>query len=186
MPGKNGIHACPAGPAGGERKFMTARFTVEWGSVILSVNGRPVPFTVSDLPCCTERFRVKRRVRLSCQIPNDVEGKSVSIKCQVRFHSGINVEPFEETGEDLALVSYYWGDHKLSIGTLGDRKGTRYVYTGEGLEIVADHSPGTVDFYIAWLEMCGDAEERERQDIYTWFAADPSCDNSQNSREQRA
>ena len=31
-----------------------------------------------------------------------------------------------------------------------------------------------MEFYIAWLEMSENKVEKERQEIYTWLAADPS------------
>lgn len=159
---------------------MPLQFSAEWGTVIVLVNGDPTPFEVRNLPCCTKRFRVNGRVRLSCSIPEIVNEKGTSIKCQIRFHDGIYAPPCEETGEELALVSYYWDNYKLSIGTLGDRKDTRYNYTNDGLEMITTSSPSHVAFYIAWIEWNGDKQERERQDIFPWFAADPACDTGRS------
>ena len=45
---------------------------------------------------------------------------------------------------------------------------------GDGLEIITKCSISRVEFYIAWLEMSENKVEKERQEIYTWLAADPS------------
>lgn len=158
----------------GEENTMSEPFLAEWGTASLFVNGRPAQCTVKNLPCCTEQFCVKGRVCLSCRIPKSVHSEETSIKCRVLFHDASEVEPCAETGEDLALVSYYVHAYKISVGTLGDQKDTRYVYTSDGLEIVTKCKISRVEFYIAWLEMSETQVERERQEIYTWLAADPS------------
>ena len=120
----------------GEGNTMAEQFLAEWGTAILFVNGRPAQCTVKALPCHTEQFCVKGRVCLSCSIPKSVHSEETSIKCRVLFHDASDVEPCTETGEDLALVSYYFHNYKISVGTLGDQKDTRYVYTSDGLEII--------------------------------------------------
>lgn len=153
---------------------MSEQFLAEWGTASLFVNGKPAQCTIKNLPCRTEQFCVKGRVCLSCSIPKSVHSEETSIKCRVRFHGASDVEPCAETGEDLALVSYYLHNYKISVGTLGDQKDTRYLYTSDGLEIITKCTISRVEFYIAWLEMSENKVEKERQEIYTWLAADPS------------
>lgn len=162
----------------GERNTMAEQFLAEWGTAILFVNERPAQCTVKALPCHTEQFCVKGRVCLSCSIPKSVHSEETSIKCRVLFHGASDVDPCEETGEELALVSYYLHNYKISVGTLGDQKDTRYLYTSDGLEIVTKCKISRVEFYIAWLEMSENQAEKERQEIYTWLAADPSYHKS--------
>ena len=153
---------------------MSEQFSAEWGTAALFINGKPAQCTVKNLPCRTGQFCVKGRVCLSCRIPKSVHSEETSIKCRVLFHGASDVEPCAETGEDLALVSYYLHNYKISVGTLGDQKDTRYLYTSDGLEIITKCIINRVGFYIAWLEMSENKVEKERQEIYTWLAADPS------------
>lgn len=162
----------------GEGNTMAEHFLAEWGTASLFVNGRPEQCTVKNLPCRTEQFCVKGRVCLSCRIPKSVHSEETSIKCRVLFHDASDVEPCEETGEELALVSYYLHNYKISVGTLGDQKDTRYLYTSDGLEIITKCTINRVEFYIAWVEMSENKVEKERQEIYTWLAADPSYHKS--------
>lgn len=157
---------------------MPEKFLAEWGTAVVLVNGSSTQFAVKNLPRCTEQFCVKGRVSLSCSIPKSVNSKETSIKCRVLFHDALDVQPCEETGEELALVSYYFHNYKLSVGTLGDQKNTRYVYTSDGLEIITNSNISRVEFYIAWLEMSENKVEKERQEVYTWLAADPSYHKS--------
>ena len=157
-----------------EEDNILTKYSAEWGTAMVFINGSPVQFTARRLPCHTEQFCVRGRVSLACDVPAAAHGGYISIKCQIQFPDGIDPEPCEETGEDLALVSYYWDSRKLSVGTIGDRQDTRYVYTNDGLEIITKSDLHRVEFYIAWLEMGGSKTERERQDIYTWLAADPT------------
>ena len=112
----------------GEGNTMAEQFLAEWGTAILFVNGRPAQCTVKALPCHTEQFCVKGRVCLSCSIPKSVHSEETSIKCRVLFHDASDVEPCTETGEDLALVSYYFHNYKISVGTLGDQKDIRKAF----------------------------------------------------------
>ena len=161
-----------------EGNTMAEQFLAEWGTAILFVNGRPAQCTVKALPCHTEQFCVKGRVCLSCGIPKNVNSKETSIKCRVLFHGASEVESCAETGEELALVSYYLHNYKISVGKLGDQKDTRYLYTSDSLEIITKCTISRVEFYIAWLEMSENKVEKERQEIYTWLAAAPSYHKS--------
>lgn len=84
----------------------------------------------------------------------------------IQVHSG------SETGEELAMLSLYWENNKLSIGTKGDLQGVKYNYLEKALEVILQENPGQLIFYVAWMEIT----DIEREAIYTWFAADPFYD----------
>lgn len=98
--------------------------------------------------------------------------KEINIKCLFQPKEEIKLNPCVETGEDLALVSFYMGDTKLSIGTEGDIPGIQYEYFDNGLQLVTELELSEIVFYIASKKMVN----AEKEDIYTWFAADPAFD----------
>lgn len=87
-----------------------------------------------------------------------------------RHKEGHKVTSFPETGENLALISFYWEKNKLSIGTTGDIAGVKYSYLDNAINLSMQQNPVQIIFYVAWMEMVNP----EKEDIYTWFAADPS------------
>jgi hypothetical protein len=83
-----------------------------------------------------------------------------------------NVEYGSESGERLELQSYWSDNIKLSIGTEGEIPGVQYEYLKNCLRIRIEQSVPimTIKYYVAWLTM----SNKEVEDIYTWFGADPT------------
>ncbi|WP_132085135.1 hypothetical protein [Harryflintia acetispora] len=141
------------------------------GEIKILVNNEENNYVIKELEDCCHYFHVKHRLKLTCKIPKQLI-ENISIKCLIISNDIVKFEPCIETGENLALVSFYRGRTKLSIGTKGDIPGTQYVYLDNGIELILQKNKGEVYFYVAWLEM----KDVEKEDIYTWFAADPAFD----------
>ena len=97
-----------------------------------------------------------------------------SCTCEFSAHpeyDDTNVEP----GEQLVLKSWYRDNLKISIGTEDDEnndKGFSVECLDDGLRIIANrtYKMNELVFCVAWTYL----SDVEKEDIYTWFAADPS------------
>lgn len=141
------------------------------GEIKIFINEIEVSYDCIELINYSRFFSVKKRFKLVCEIPKSLIG-NIDIKCTIKIKEDIQVESGPETGEDLALISFYWENNKLSIGTQGDIQGIKYNYLKNGMELIMEENPEYIIFYVAWLDM----KNVEKEDIYTWFAADPSYD----------
>lgn len=144
----------------------------ELGEINILINGKEISY--NDIECINQSqyFSVKERHKLICNIPKQLEN-DINIKCVIDTNGDKQIISCPETGENLALISFYKRKSKLSIGTKGDIQGIKYVYLDNGIELRMQKNLGQVIFYVAWLEM----EDTEREDIFTWFAADPAYDD---------
>lgn len=139
------------------------------GEIKILVNGEEMPYKYIELVNHSQYFSVKNRFKLICEVPKYLD-KNINIECIVDIKKDMKVTSFPETGENLALISFYWEKNKLSIGTTGDIAGVKYSYLDNAINLSMQQNPGQIIFYVAWLEMVNP----EREDIYTWFAADPA------------
>lgn len=98
-------------------------------------------------------------------------GEGMVIECVLDVENKIKPRTIIESGEDLALISFYSDNTKLSVGVMGDRKGIKYEYLENGIRIkvLENQVDNSMLVNIAWLHMTNPSEE----DIYCWFAADP-------------
>ena len=140
----------------------------ELGEIKILVNGKEVPYKSVELINHSRYFSVEKRFKLICDVPKQTRG-NISIKCMIDIKKNIKATSCSETGENLALISFYWGKNKLSIGTKGDIEGVKYSYLDDAISLEMQQNPRQMIFYVAWLEMI----DLEKEDIYTWFAADP-------------
>ena len=143
----------------------------ELGEIIILINEMSIDFSAIELPKMDRSFSVNGRYRLDYQIPKQFLNKNIEIRCLLKNEQSNILERNIESGENLALISFYSQNVKLSIGTRGDRKGVKYKYLENGIQI-SGYQLFESPFYIAWIYM----EDRNSQEIYTWFAADPSFD----------
>jgi hypothetical protein len=143
----------------------------ELGEIIILINERSVNFNAMELPEMDKSFSVNARYRLDYQIPKIFLNKNIEIKCMLKNEHNNILERNIESGENLALISFYSSNIKLSIGTRGNREGVKYKYLENGIQI-SGYQFIESPFYVAWLYM----EDRDSQEVYTWFAADPSFD----------
>lgn len=142
------------------------------GPVEILADGRPLPYRCTPLPLQSQRFRVDGRWRLDCLLPGTTA--PVEMQCRIAVDPALPVTCGPETGEALALLSFTWNNDKLSMGTEGDLPGVTCHYEETGMRLRFISGPGAVSFYLAWLTMT----EPEREEIYPWFAADPSFDET--------
>ena len=125
-------------------------------------------FKVQSLPHAAKNFIVDQRYQVSL----DQINKGNIVDCILNVESDLNITSLIETGEDLALISFYKDTSKLSIGVIGDRKGIKYKYLNNGIRMVIlnDQPSELMPMNVAWLCM----NNPEVEDIYCWFAADPT------------
>lgn len=142
------------------------------GPVQIFADGQAIPYRCTALPLQGRRFRVEGRWRLDCLLPDTTA--PVEVVCRIAVNETRLVTAWPETGEALALMSFRWGDSKLSIGTEGDLPGVSYCYEKNGMRLRFLNGPVWISLYLAWLTMT----EPDREEIYPWFAADPSSDET--------
>lgn len=143
----------------------------DFGNIIIKVNDLEIPTNIVQLPLKDKNFSVDGRVKLICKWPKN----SISIQnieCLLDDEKASEFKNCVETGEDLALISFYKDSLKLSIGTKGDIFGLTYNYLQNGIQIKDTTGLTEIVFYIAWIKM----NDQEKEEIYTWFAADPCSD----------
>lgn len=141
------------------------------GEIKILVNEHEVCYECVELTNHIRYFKVKKRYQLICKVPETLKG-NIRIKCIITLKEGVKVTSGPETGENLALISFWWQNSKLSIGTIGDIEGVQYSYLENAMELKMRENPEQVVFYVAWIDMI----DEEKEDIYTWFAADPRYD----------
>lgn len=144
---------------------------IQIGNILVMVNEKEVNFSVKKLPIISESFSVNERYKITFNIEHFVYNE-VNIKCVFQPKEENDLLSCIESGENLALISFYLGDTKLSIGTEGDIPQIHYRYLDNGLELKTNLKIPEIVFYVAWVKM----KDKEIEDIYTWFAADPSFD----------
>lgn len=142
------------------------------GEIKILINRREVSYESIELVNCNHYFSVKKRFKLICNIPKHLK-RNINIACKIEIKRNAQVKSGPETGENLALISFYWEKSKLSIGTRGDIQGVKYNYLDNSIGLIMPQNPQQIIFYVAWLEMLEPAKE----DIYTWLAADPKYDD---------
>ncbi|MBQ4058142.1 MAG: hypothetical protein IJD40_04325 [Lachnospiraceae bacterium] len=141
------------------------------GAIVLKVNHKIINYNTTELKNTTLQFSVDKRYRLSSKV---LFNRGDLLECLILPKNRIVFEKCIETGENLSLISFYWQDIKLSIGTQGDLDDRVYEYSENGIKICFKDSASDIRFYIAWKEM----KNKEKEDIYTWFAADSAFDEN--------
>ena len=141
------------------------------GKIEILINGKAVKYDYIELNNYGYCFNVEGRFKLLCNTPKEY-GNNIDIRCVIEIKDKIQAESGPETGENLALLSLYWNNYKLSIGTKGALDGVEYIYEKNALRLVTTENLGQVIFYVAWI----DKRKPGQEDICTWFAADPAYD----------
>lgn len=144
----------------------------ELGKIKILVNGQEMTYKCIELINHSQYFSVKKRFKLICEVPKHL-AENINIECILNIKGDLKVTSYPETGENLALISFYWEKSKLSIGTIGDIVGVKYGYLDNAISLSMQQNPGQIVFYVAWLEMVNP----EKENIYTWFAADPAYES---------
>lgn len=139
------------------------------GNIVVRINNKEVNIETLELPLEGRNFHVDGRYKIVCTLPEKFETPCY-IECLLENNENSKCNSCIETGENLALISFYNGNCKLSLGTQGDIQGLIYNYLDNGIEIVDNIGLKKISFFVAWIETL----DEEKEDIYTWFAADPN------------
>ncbi|WP_367566759.1 hypothetical protein [Lacrimispora sp.] len=117
-----------------------------------------------------KRYIVDGRYKIIVDLPKTVD--NVSVTCTLNSQPSQKISKIIESGEGLALISFYLKKTKLSIGVEEGRPGTVCEYLDNGINVIISNNAdmNNVEFYVAWLTM----QDEEDEDIFTWFAADPT------------
>jgi len=136
------------------------------GRIEILIDGKILDYSKVELVNRHKSFTVDKRYQISV---NDMMESTIDCTLIGRKTED---RAIIESGEDLALISFYEDNLKLSIGAEGDVDGIKYTYLENGIrmEVNKECMKNQLLINVAWLEMTN----MEQQDIYCWFAADPS------------
>lgn len=134
-------------------------------SIEITVNDEPLNYKITRLKEETKCFKVDRRYKIDTILP-DIS-KKIRVKLKINFFNE-NAEAGSETDENLFAVSFYFGGHKLCIGTTGDIPELFYEYTENSIVISGIFPCETVSFYLAYVDTVNETTE-----LSAWLAADP-------------
>ncbi len=140
------------------------------GEIIVTVDGVTQQLQPLKLKNVEKRYAVDGRYKIIVNLGE--ASANVSIACTLVNQPFIDLTRVIESGERLALISFYHQKTKLSIGVEEGRPKTVCEYLDNGINITINGNAGIpqIEFYIAWLTM----QDEEKEDIFTWFAADPT------------
>lgn len=143
----------------------------ELGNIIITVNGQISDYTPIKLVNKGRNFTVDGRYQVIVDNILVFELETV-IDCILNDNKSLDLNGYSESGEGLALISFLYNNIKLSIGVEGDIAGVYYEYMIDRLRVKVTKSASlnSLTFFIAWLNM----HNTEQEEIYTWFAADPT------------
>lgn len=142
------------------------------GTINIRVNGENFQYTPIKLPNAQKQFLVDGRFKIVVDNLSFFTNDTIIVECEVINFPCVNVKGYIESGERLALVSFYYGNLKLSIGVEDEIPAVHCEYVDCGLKVTISKQAclQQIVFGIAWVSM----QDEEKEDIYTWFAADPT------------
>ncbi|OTN87624.1 hypothetical protein A5819_000070 [Enterococcus sp. 7E2_DIV0204] len=140
------------------------------GNIRLFENNIEKKYSYKSLKVNSKNYLVDKRISITLKITQNLE----NVKFILDIDENEVIKSEIESGEDLSLISFFKGNLKLSIGTVGDIPGVNYFYLDNGISLTLNKKANIKEliFYIAWLNM----ENPEEESIFTWFAADPTLD----------
>lgn len=139
------------------------------GEIVIMRNGEMVDYISVPLKKSGKNYTVDERYKIELEIQ---EAGGNIVECILAMDEA-EFQGYSESGEELEMISFQQGDIKLSIGTKGDISGYSYEYEPDRLRLKINEktSINRIVFYVAWITKYSDSN-----DIYTWFAADPTID----------
>ncbi len=145
------------------------------GQLEVKIDDTVLDCTWSAVP--TDRACPDLDGRYAIVVPFSPDGKAHILSCRIREISGVE-EAFPEPGEDLAMLSFYKGGVKLSIGMEEAENDYDTAYLTDGVQYCLLPTTKTTKFLfgIAWLNAV-----TEENDIQTWFGADPTLTAFRNA-----
>jgi len=156
-----------------------------FGEIKILINGSKIDYQSIELDNEEKNFKVDKRYKIVVNIRDFLKNKSNEIIVEsILLKNAIdNVERCVESGERLAMLSFYSGNKKVSIGVEDELPGILCTYGENGVKVFisSEAQIEQITFGIAWITM----NDFETQDLYTWFAADPTLYKAyRNIREQ--
>lgn len=142
----------------------------DFGEIKITVNGIERQVEANKLDNINKRFVVDGRYKIVVELNNMID--NISVMCTLDSSSSTGIRKIIESGEEVALISFYHENAKLSIGVEEGRLGTICEYLDNGINVTVDNNADiqNIEFYVAWLTM----QDEDKEDIFTWFAADPT------------
>jgi hypothetical protein len=124
-------------------------------------------------------FKVDARYAMIVKTINGKIGNINSFECFIEDIENNYVNP--ETGENLELISFELDKIKLSIGAEYFEE-AEYIYNNDGIKIEFknEYIQKYFTFMVAWHSIF----DYEKENIYTWFAADPISINKDDIIEE--
>lgn len=143
------------------------------GSIHIFVNGEKSNYQLRGLTKTGKNFSVDERFEVIVDISQKAD-KDMTIECKITGSDVSCMKKVIESGERLALISFYHDPFKLSIGTEDKTPNSSCSYTNDGLRVSVpkDTNLQRILFRIAWIYM----HHKAIEEIYPWFAADPTLD----------
>jgi len=140
------------------------------GTIEILINGQKRAYKSTKLKNKGKQFSVDGRYKLTVDIPLDCD--DIVVECVLADYADNDSRNGRDSGERLALTSFYHENTKLSIGAEDEIPYTYCDYADCGLRIKISKQAGLrrLIFGIAWIKM----QDIAKEDIYTWFAADPT------------
>jgi hypothetical protein len=141
------------------------------GEINITVNEMIYEYSQLELSNTGQHFAVDKRYQLTVE-NIDTSNEDVTVCCKILNCQDKTLIGSSDSGEGLALISFFSENIELSIGTEGDIHGVIYNYLDDGISMII--KKGTpielVVFMVAWLETSYMLHNNNN----TWFAGDPS------------
>lgn len=151
-----------------------------FGAVGIRLDGKELPYSAVPVPTdhrCPD-LAGRYRIAVSCK----PDGLPHTLAC-VLPDLPEYAEPDTESGERLALISFYADGAKLSIGAEGETlffPSGDYDYdcadlkNGMAYRILPQTKTDSYSFGIAWIDGIPEPDADNPRDVQTWFGADPT------------
>lgn len=140
------------------------------GNIKITVNGSEFRYTMLKLENQGSNFKVAERYKIVLEIVRLSEDYIILV--ELENDKNCRLKNSIESGENLSMISYYRDSYKLSIGAINEIPFVKNEYTNTGIKTIIKKTAEIkkIVFGIAWIKM----DDIEKEDIYTWFAADPN------------
>jgi hypothetical protein len=142
------------------------------GAFKIVINGQDYDFEAIELPKIEQRFSVDGRYRIIVNL-EAYKNQDTILEGVLDITVNDNINTTPETGEKLALISFWNDNFILSVGFEGDIDfpNVKYKYLNDRIQIFIPRETEvkSIPCNIAWLDM----EDPEYESSYTWLAAAP-------------
>ncbi|MCL2610828.1 MAG: hypothetical protein FWE02_04020 [Defluviitaleaceae bacterium] len=140
------------------------------GNISIYIDKKEVSYDAIPMPLNWRNFSVDGRFKIEIDISKLISSPH-EIECKI-ISNNLNIGEVE-SGEDLALISFFKNDDKLSIGTIDELEDIECSYLEDGLKVVIgeNHNSEKIIFGVSWINL---SNRNPEDDTHTWFSSDPS------------